>query len=339
MLAAVAMAAGAGGGGMTRGGRTDRVAGDSPFLPEALEANRGGTLTEAQRRSCQAQSRRVRWFGAGIGGLVIVLGLLFAVTRHSSSVMPLRPVVLIGCLLIGAIVLWRALTGGDRFTADIRRGEVGSVDGALHKRAVRPTASQGASPKPRYYFDVAGQTLEVMWESAYESAPQARYVRVFYLPRSRKAVNLERLPDPPAGEAAIATMLESAKGTVSALTSRDAVRAAETMAAQLAMQERYQEQLDKGPPAPPPGQLDPRPLAGAIVGSWASALLTVTFRADGTVTASGSKGRSRDGRWSVGEDGRLQTDVLGQPAPASAWVAGDQLTITLKGLPVTLHRL
>src|SRR6516162_6792753 len=104
MLAAVAMAAGAGGGGMTRGGRTDRVAGDSPFLPEALEANRGGTLTEAQRRSCQAQSRRVRWFGAGIGGLVIVLGLLFAVTRHSSSVMPLRPVVLIGCLLIGAIV-------------------------------------------------------------------------------------------------------------------------------------------------------------------------------------------------------------------------------------------
>jgi hypothetical protein len=164
---------------MTRGGRTDRVAGDSPFLPEALEANRGGTLTEAQRRTCQAQSRRVRWFGAGIGGLVIVLGLLFAVTRHSSSVMPLRPVVLIGCLLIGAIVLWRALTGGDRFTADIRRGEVGSVDGALHKRAVRLTASQGASPKPRYYFDVAGQTLEVMWESAYESAPQARYVRVF----------------------------------------------------------------------------------------------------------------------------------------------------------------
>jgi hypothetical protein len=325
---------------MTHRGRPASVAGDSPFLPDALAANRSGTLTDAQRRSCQAQARRVRWFGAGIGALVIVLGLLFAVTRHSSAVMPLRPVVLGGCLLIGAILLWRALIGGDRFTADVRRGEVASVDGALHKRAVRRTAMQGSSPRPEYYFDVAGLTLEVMWESAFEAAPQARYVRVFYLPRSRKAVNLERLPDPPAGEAAtIAAMLESAKGTLSALTSRNGVDAAEAMAAQLAMQQRYNEQLDKGPSAPRPDQLDPRPLATAIIGSWASALLAVTFRADGTVTVSGSKGRARDGRWSVGEDGRLQTDVLGQSVPISAWVAGDQLTIALKGLPVTLRRL
>jgi hypothetical protein len=161
-----------------------------------------------------------------------VLGLLFAVTRHSSSVMPLRPVVLAGCLLIGAILLWRALAGGDRFTTDIRRAQVGSVDGALHKRAVRGPAIQGASPRPRYYFDVAGQTLEVMWESAFAAARQARYVRVFYLPRSRKAVNLERLPDPPAGEATIATLLESAKGTVSVLGSRNTIKTAEAMAAQ-----------------------------------------------------------------------------------------------------------
>jgi hypothetical protein len=325
---------------MTRRGRPASGAGDSPFLPEALGANRSGTLTGAQRRSCWAQSRRVRWAGAGIGGLVIVVGLLFAVTRHSSSVMPFRPVVLAGCLLIGAVVLWRALTGGDRFTIDVRRGEVSSVEGALHKRAVRGSAVQGASPRPRYYFDVAGQALEVMWESAYEAAPQARYVRVFYLPRSRKAVNLERLPDPPAGEAAaIATMLESAKDSLSALTSPDQVKAAEAMAAQLAMHERYKQQPDTGPPAPPPDQLDPRPLASAIVGSWASALLRVTFRADGTMTASGTRGRSRDGRWAVGEDGRLQADVLGQPGPTSAWVAGDQLTIALKGLPFTLRRL
>jgi hypothetical protein len=209
---------------MTDRGRTAGVAGDSPFLPEALEANRDGRLTDAQRRSCLAQSRRVRWAGAGIGGLVIVLGLLFAVTRH-----------------------------------------------------------------------------------AFAAAPQARYVRVFYLPRSRKAVNLERLPDPPAGEATIATMQESAKGTVSALGSRNTVKAAEAMAAQLAMQDRYQEQADKGPSAPPPDQLDPRPLAGAIVGSWASALLTVTFRADGTMTAAGPK----DARATAG--GRSGRTAAGRP--------------------------
>jgi len=155
---------------------------------------------------------------------VIVLGLLFAVTRHSSSVMPFRPVVLAGCLLIGAILLWRSLTGGDRFTTDVRRGEVVSVDGALLKRSVRGSAIQGASPRPRYYFEVAGQTLEVMWESAFNAAPQAGYVRVFYLPRSRKAVNLERLPGPPAGEVTVATMLESYRGALSDLTSRTTSR-------------------------------------------------------------------------------------------------------------------
>jgi hypothetical protein len=203
---------------------------------------------------------------------VIVLGLLFAVTRHSSSVMPFRPVVLAGCLLIGVIVLWRALTGGDRFTADVRRGEVGSVDGALHKRAGRSSAVQGASPRPLYYFDAAGQTFEVMWESAYEAAPQAGYVRVFYLPRSRKAVNLERLSARPAGEATITAILESAKDSLSALASGDTVKAAEAMAGLLAMQEQYKQQRATGRSAPPPDQQDPRPLAGAIVGSWASAL-------------------------------------------------------------------
>jgi hypothetical protein len=113
--------------------------------------------------------------------------------------MPLRPVVLTVCLLTGAILLWRALIGGDRFTTDVRRGEVASVDGALRKRAVHLSAAQGASPRPEYYFDVAGLTSQVMWESAFEAAPRAGYVRVFYLPRSHKAVNLERLPDPRPG--------------------------------------------------------------------------------------------------------------------------------------------
>jgi hypothetical protein len=320
-------------------GQPARVTRDSPFLPEALEANRSGTLTEAQRHICLAHARRLRGYTTGIGAFVIVLGLLFAATRHSSAVMPFRPVVLAGCLLIGAILLWRALTGGDRFTTDVRRGEVASVDGALYKRkAFRPSV-QGATPRPEYYFDVAGLSLNVMWESAFRAAPVAGYVRVFYLPRSRKAVNLERLPDPPVGEVTIATMRESYKGALSGLTSRDKVKAAEAAAGLLAMQERYNEQLHTGPAVPPPDQLDPRPLASAIVGSWASALLTMTFRADGTMTVRTPKGRSSDGRWSVGEDGRLQTDVLGQPAPISAWVAGDQLTVALKGLPVTLRRL
>ena len=56
------------------------------------------------------------------------------------------------------------------------------------------------------------------------------------------------------------------------------------------MQQRYNEQLEKGPQAPSADQLDPRPLATVIVGSWASPLLTMTFRTDGN----GPKGDSLD---------------------------------------------
>jgi len=322
---------------MRRGNGPCAVAGDSPFLPEALEANARGTLTEAQRNSCLARSRNLRWAEAGLGGLVIVLGLLFAATRHSSSVMPLRLAVLAGCLLIGAVLLWRALTGGDRLTADVRRGTVSSVDGAIYKRAVRLSSIQGASPKPPYYFDVAGQNFEVMWQSAFEAAPPAGYVRVFYLPRSRKAVNLERLPDPPVSQVTVETMQESAKDVLSALKSRNMARAAEA-AAQLERQARYGQQFGSGPVTPPQDQPQARPLTEVIVGTWVGALMTVTFNADGSMTAGDSRARSHDGHWSVEADGRLRADALGQSTPTSAWVAGDELTIVMKGIPFTLHR-
>ena len=48
----------------------------------------------------------------------------------------------------------------------------------------------------RYYLNIAGRQLRT-YLSAYDAAPDAGYVRAYYLPRTRKLVNLERLPNPP----------------------------------------------------------------------------------------------------------------------------------------------
>ena len=48
----------------------------------------------------------------------------------------------------------------------------------------------------RYYLNIAGRQLRT-YLSAYDAAPDAGYVRAYYLPRTRRLVNLERLPNPP----------------------------------------------------------------------------------------------------------------------------------------------
>jgi hypothetical protein len=97
-------------------------------------------------------------------------------------------------------------------------------------------------------------------------------------------------------------------------------------------------QFKVGPP-PAPDQRDQRPLAQAIVGTWAAGPFRVTFEPDGTVHAL-LGGREQRGHWSVDGSGRLHADALGHRDEAGdAWVAGDALTISADGQGITLHRV
>ena len=47
------------------------------------------------------------------------------------------------------------------------------------------------SGRPRYYLVISGRRL-LTYRSAYDAAPDAGYVRAYFLPRTRRLVNLER---------------------------------------------------------------------------------------------------------------------------------------------------
>jgi hypothetical protein len=83
---------------------------------------------------------------------------------------------------------------------------------------------------------------------------------------------------------------------------------------------------------------DSRPLAEAIVGSWTSPLLSVTFDQDGGLTAHMPDGSNPGGRWSVDQSGRLNADVMGTPMVAEASVHGDVLTRVMDDQRLNLQR-
>jgi hypothetical protein len=158
--------------------------------------------------------------------------------------------------------------------------------------------STGRSGTRSYWFEVGDGTFRATRRS-YDAAPDAGMVRVFYLPRSRRVVNEIRAKMAPV---------------------MDAVNAA------------------RDEPVTRPTLADPRPLEQAIVGTWRSAILSVTFDADGSVSATMLGGMQRRGRWSVDRRGRFVSDIMGHEDATEAWVVGDELTITADGTALKFTR-
>lgn len=332
---------------------------DCPFSPRALETNRCGRLTDEQRRMSRAVSRRSRWWELGGAALAVFLGIAFALPGRTtgyiqpgSSTPPaaLKPVLAVGLVVLGAGLLWRALTGTDALTRDLRGGEVRWTEGAILKsRWQTPDLnSGGGSGNYVHRLTVGGDVFTVPWESAWRGAPDVGHVRLFYLPRSRTPVNVERLPDPPLPEVTRESLIHAGKDLGVAMVSpalfkRNRIRKAEAAAQLSAMAVRLREQLAQAATPPPPDQRDGRPLAEALVGTWSDGLLTLAIRSDGTMTVGGRRGRRRSGRWSIDSDGRLHAIVMenGEASDAwvtEAWVAGDELTIVRSGVGWKLRR-
>jgi hypothetical protein len=186
----------------------------------------------------------------------------------------------------------------------------------------------------RYYLNIAGRQLRT-YLSAYDAAPDAGYVRAYYLPRTRRLVNLERLPNPPlpSGPDEARDML----GRIArALVSRDPVAAAEARASAAGL-------IDAGHSIIEPSDSPSGPAAGALVrralvGRWTHPLVTITLAEDGMATVTTIAGANQAGHWSVDSQGRLLTDATGTMEPTDAALDGDRLTIQLEGRRLTFTR-
>ena len=276
------------------------------FPADALEANRAGRLTDDQRKSWTGTDRQ--WGGnvalialvlAG-AGVALLLGL-----GHTPLPTPLRLLAGVGCLAGAGVLVYVSLLGGGQLTRDLRDGRVEAIEGAISKEHdVLPTYA-GANPE-RCYIDVAGTRL-ACGRIAYDAAPDAGVVRVSYLPRSRRLINLERLADRPLPAGALDSPDVMMAQAAQALGAHDRAQRAEAMATVAAIKDAM-----TGPAMPPPvGQQDARPLAEAIVGSWHGPVMNLMFAPDGTASASLATGMRLAGRWSVGGDGKLRLDGMG----------------------------
>ncbi len=307
---------------------TSQAASD-PFPADSLEANRSGRLTDAQRAGWTRVERSGRKSELVGAGLLAAVGVVLLTSQGPASEALLRIGVVVACFVGAVFLLWRSVTGADPLQQDLRAGRVESVEGALGRYHVE---GRGGNPG-LHYLEVDGRRLSCGL-AAYNAASEPGIVRVYFLPRSKHVVNLERLPDRPLPAGALDDPKAVIGQVAGALRSHDGTQRAEAMATMEAMKN----QVAALATPPPADQRDARPLAEAIVGAWHGPVMDITFSADGAASASMANGTSTAGRWSVGDDGKLHLDGMGQDLATEAWVAGDALTVLMGGHPMSFRR-
>lgn len=162
----------------------------SPFPPGALDANRRGELTDKQRDGfalpLQARNRRATIIAAVLFVVAVLVGFLAPAT-----VPTVWHIAIVGVALgIAASLILRVVSGGDRaLSHDLRQGRVESVSGPISKEQESAMDVNGTSI---YVLRVADLRF-IVPPMANDAAPSAGPVRLYYLPESRKVVNLEQL--------------------------------------------------------------------------------------------------------------------------------------------------
>jgi hypothetical protein len=294
----------------------------SPFPADALAANQAGKLTDAQRSLYRGDDRSTRKTELTLAVGAIVIAVLLLTSTGPAPNAAFRPLVALICVVVAAILVFRATLAPDSLSRDLAAGSVVTVDGAVLR-----STRQGKSTE-WFYLDVAGQHFEVP-RNVYNAAPEAGYVRVYYLPRSKKVVNLEVLPNHPVSPRVMADPQAIAQEAIASLKTHDLTQRAEAMAEMAALKTSFE--AGTGAAAPPPDARDQRPLAEAIVGAWRAGPIAVTFAADGTMTTDLPGGHGQPGRWSVDASGELHAQFAGRDMSGEAWVSGTTLTIKAEG--------
>lgn len=299
------------------------------FPAGALAENRSGRLTDDQARTFQRMVSGRRKSTRGLAVPVGAIGVLLLILSGPEATTLKRH--LAGWGFLAAVAAILAAPAFDPLAADVRDGRVATVQGAIGKRRRQSTAPTRLA---RYYLVVAECQLKT-FRSAYEAAPDAGYVRAYYLPRTRRLVNLDRLPNPPlpAGPDEAREMFSR---MAHAFVTRDPITFAEAGARAAGLLDAARESIVE-PPVAPSGRVAVVLVREALVGRWTHPLVTVTLAEDGTATVTTILGATQSGRWSV-DGGRLLTDATGTMETTDAVLDGDRLTIQFEGRRLTLTR-
>lgn len=310
------------------------VSNPDPFPASDLEANKSGRLTDAQRKRLKGLARAGRHDELLLAVVcAAIAAFLFSGVGPSISGL-VRPLAGAGFVLV-ALLLLRTAISGDSLTKDVRSGRVEKVEGAIGKRTEDHEGEHNRWTD--YYLEVAGQTFQVD-STAFRAAPDAGYVSLYVLPRSHAILNLERMPDRPVPAGVTDSPVEVMRVGAAALLSGDPIRSAEARAELSAIGNAMHAQHVQAATPPPADQRDARPLAEAILGTWQTGPMAMTFLADGTMVVALPRGRQERGRWSIGPDGRLHANTAGRDSATDAWVAGDVLTISENGQGMAYQR-
>jgi hypothetical protein len=301
-----------------------------------IESNRSGRLSDTQRGNLRGLDRAIRKNDLVFAAICLVLAVLVGTSTGPAPNAWLRPVATVAFFLVAAVELYRATALGDSLSQDLRSGSVQTIEGTFLKRRV--TSDSRGSSMTWHYLEVNGRRFEVSG-AIYEAAPEAGVIRLYFLPRSHKVVNMERLADRPLPPGVITP--QAMIGTMAAaFRTHDHVQKAEQMAQLEAMEDAVKADFTAPATPPAPEQQDPRPLAEAILGTWkmGAVQMSLSFMPDGTMVANLPGGRQQTGRWSIGPDGRLHANALGNDIAGEASVAGDTLTIKADGRAMAYHR-
>ena len=290
------------------------------FMPEALEANRRNELTDVQARNFGALARDRRKSALSSAAFLVAGAVIVGFFASPTAPVASRVLITCACVFFAIFLVARA-AGGDPLARDLKQGQVQSVEGAIGKRG--PVGGRISN----YFLDIGDRTFKVS-RGTFADAPDAGLVRSYFLPRSRKIVNLELLPQTaPVREATVESLAETLRASMQWTHRREANEARAELAN---IRDAFTASTTNAAIPPAPQQRDPRPLGEAIVGAWSNVMMKVIFSADGTVSAT-LVGTQRKGHWSIDQAGRLRTDITGFEGSADAWVAGNELTIALEG--------
>jgi hypothetical protein len=300
------------------------------FPVEALAENRSGHLTgdQAQRfeRMVGLRRKSARSLAVPVGAI----GALLLILSGPPATAAKRQLAGWGFVVAALVIL--GAPSFDPLLADVSEGRVDTVEGAIGKRRLQ---SVGRMNLTRYYLSITGKQLRTSL-TAYQAAPDAGYVRAFYLPRTRRLVNLERLPNPPAPSSPV-EFRDMMGRMARAFVTGDRVALAEARASGAGLIDAVQESrvAPSDPPTARTGSILERE---ALVGRWTNPLATVTLAENGTATVTTVAGATQTGHWSVDGQGRLVTDVTGRMEPTDARLEGDRLTVQLESHRLTFTR-
>jgi hypothetical protein len=307
------------------------------YSPADIEANRTGRLTDNQRRSLKADARSFNRSMLTGALLAAVIGVLVGISNGPTQTAWERPAAT-AALFAGALVFLLLALRPNSEVADASDGKVETVEGAVGKSHY---STRGKNSTITTYFLEIGEKRYEVGSAEYAAAPDAGWVRLYLTPRTHRVMNLERLPDKVVPDVAAANPAALLGQFGKAIFSRDQQTRNETRAEMEAMGNALKAQMNVSdtPATPPPaGARDPRPLAQAILGKWQMGPMSMTFMPDGTMVATFMGGQQRQGRWSIGPDGKLHADATGSSGAADAWIAGDTLTISQAGGAAAFRR-